>query len=57
MPIKGKPTISSEDGTITTNSTRLKLIERAGRVSWKIQLEEGQTKTLTYEYERYVSSD
>ena len=55
-PIKGKPTTSSEGGTISVDSTKLKLIDRAGKVSWKISLKPGETATLTYEYERYVPS-
>lgn len=55
-PIKGKPTTTSKDGTISVDSTKLKLIDRAGKVSWKISLKPGKTATLTYEYERYVSS-
>ena len=55
-PVKGKAITSSEGGTIKVDSTKLRLIERAGKVSWKISLEPGEETTLTYDYERYVSS-
>jgi len=54
--LPGKPTEASDDGTITVDTTRLKLLERAGAVRWEIELKPGKTKTLTYSYERYVPS-
>ena len=52
--VPGKPTRASEKGQLATDSTRLKLLERAGTVSWTITLKPGEDTTLTYSYERYV---
>jgi hypothetical protein len=54
--ITGKPLSASDDGTITVNSSKLQLLDREGNIRWKIKVDPGQTKTLTYKYERYVPS-
>jgi hypothetical protein len=56
VPIQGKPTESSNEGELSMNSNNLKLLERTGNIEWTITLEPGQDKTLTYTYERFVSS-
>lgn len=55
-PVKGKAIDSSEGGTIRVDSTKLRLLERSGRVTWKVILKPGEDATLTYDYERYISS-
>jgi len=55
-PIPGKPLEAGEKGALTTDSTKLKLEERQGRVAWHVKLEPGEERTLTYIYERYVRS-
>ncbi|MBW8016355.1 MAG: DUF4139 domain-containing protein [Planctomycetes bacterium] len=55
-PVKGKAIDSSKGGTIRVDSTKLRLLERAGKVTWKISLKPGKETTLTYDYERYISS-
>lgn len=56
-PVPGKPLRASDDGTLRTDSTQLKLDERRGTISWRLELEPGERKTLTYQYERYVRSN
>ena len=48
--------IKQHGGTIKVDSTKLRLLERAGKVTWKISLKPSEETTLTYDYERYVSS-
>lgn len=55
-PIEGKPVDASDNGEVSVDTSRLQLLERSGSVRWKITLEPGATKTLTYTYERYVPS-
>jgi len=54
--VPGKPLVASGDGLVQADPTKLKLTERRGSVRWKIKLEPGENRTLTYKYERYVSS-
>jgi len=54
--VPGRPLIASDNGSLSTNPTKLKLTERAGTVGWHIRPKPGETKTLTYKYERYVPS-
>lgn len=56
-PVPGNPRSASDGGTLQTDPTKLKLDEREGTVSWRIKLEPGERKTLTYQYERYVRSN
>jgi len=56
LPVSGKPTFASDDGTCTTDTEKLKLSERSGSIQWKVKIGPGETKSLTYKYERYVSS-
>ena len=55
-PVPGKPLRASEEGHLQTDPTKLKLEERAGTISWTIELKAGEKKTLVYKYERYVRS-
>lgn len=52
--VPGKPTKASDEGELVSDSTKLKLIERAGTVGWTINLKPGENKKLTYSYERYI---
>ena len=56
-PVIGKPVNADSDGTLAVDSTKLRLLEREGSVHWRIRLEPGEEKTLTYQYERYVPSN
>lgn len=54
--ITGKALAASDDGALIAETANLKLLERAGSVRWRVKLKPGQSKTLTYRYERYVPS-
>lgn len=54
VPVSGKPIKCSDEGQISVDSTRLKLLERTGKVQWRLTLKPGESKTLSYTYERYV---
>ena len=57
VPVPGKPIFSSDDGTVSSDSTMLELSKRKGSVHWDIELEPDETITLFYRYERYVPSN
>ena len=54
--VPGKPLSAADDGAISLNTAKLQLLEREGNIRWKVKLEPGETRTLTYKYERYVPS-
>jgi len=54
--IPGKPLAASDGGAISVDTTKLQLLERRGSIRWQVRLEPGETRTLTYKYERYVPS-
>jgi len=54
--VSGRPLAASDDGVISVNTKKLKLRERSGTITWQVKLPAGETKTLTYSYERYVPS-
>jgi hypothetical protein len=54
--VRGKPLNASDDGAISADTDNLQLLERAGSIRWKLKIEPGATKTITYQYERYVPS-
>ena len=55
-PVPGKPLSAGEEGRMVADPSKLKLAEREGSVSWRVNLKPGEEKTLTYQYERYVLS-
>jgi hypothetical protein len=55
-PVPGKPLSASDEGAITVDTAKLQLLERSGSVRWTVRLDPGQTRTVTYKYERYVPS-
>jgi hypothetical protein len=56
LNVPGKAVTASDNGKISLDSTKLKLQERASTLQWRIPLNVGESKTLTYRYERYVPS-
>jgi len=52
--VPGKPVEASDSGKLSSDATKLQLLDRAGTVEWSLKLDPGATKTLTYKYERYV---
>ncbi|MCE5184527.1 MAG: hypothetical protein LLF76_00175 [Planctomycetaceae bacterium] len=57
LPLRGKPLQASDDGQIWQQTDNLRLIERAGSINWQFILQPGDSKMLTYTYERYVPSN
>jgi hypothetical protein len=55
--IPGKPTSAEQQGTISVDPTKLKLVEREGSNQWRMKLDPGAEKTIKYQYERYVPSN
>jgi hypothetical protein len=56
-PVPGKPLSASNDGQLSVDTSKLKLLERSGSIDWQIKLKPDESKTLTYRYERYVPSN
>ena len=54
--VPGKPLSASDNGKTSVDTSKLKLVEREGRIGWEIELAPDEAKTLTYQYERYVPS-
>jgi hypothetical protein len=54
--IDGKPISASDDGAISIDAAKLKLLERTGSIRWTVTVEPDQKRALTYRYERYVPS-
>jgi hypothetical protein len=50
--VPGRPLEASDDGVRSTDSTRLKLLERSGAIRWKVKLKPDESKQLKYKYER-----
>jgi len=56
LRLQGKPLSASDDGKILLDTTKLKLLERQGTITWQISVKPGESKALSYGYERYVPS-
>jgi hypothetical protein len=56
LPVEGRPTKGDDEAVIRMDATRLRLLDRAGTISWNVTLAPREEKTLHYEYERYVPS-
>ena len=56
VAVPGKPLAASEAGQTSIDPQKLALLERAGTIRWRLKLEPGEARTLTYQYERYVPS-
>jgi hypothetical protein len=54
--VPGLLTTVSEGGTMEQDTSKLRLVERAGAATWTLDLPAGETRELTYRYERYVDS-
>jgi hypothetical protein len=54
--IPGKPLKASDDGALSVDTAQMELLRRSGAVHYKLHLKVGETKTITYQYERYVPS-
>jgi hypothetical protein len=56
-PIEGRPSEADHEGVIRIDATRLRLVERAGVIRWRLTLQPGEATELNYRYERYVPSN
>jgi hypothetical protein len=54
--VPGKPLEASDGGALSVDTSKLQLLDRVGSIRWKMALEPGETKAVTYRYERYVAS-
>ncbi|MBN1488702.1 MAG: hypothetical protein JXA69_02195 [Phycisphaerae bacterium] len=54
--VAGLLTTASHDGVIQQDVSELRLTERRGSVSWSLALKPGESREMTYRYERYVPS-
>ncbi|MGA2617175.1 MAG: hypothetical protein ABSF26_06150 [Thermoguttaceae bacterium] len=55
--VPGKPLAAEAQGVLAADPTKLRLLEREGTIHWRLKLEPGETKTVNYQYERYVPSN
>ena len=55
--VPGRPTDASDKGALVTDTKNLVLRERAGSIKWVLKVPAGETKALTYTYDRYVPSN
>jgi hypothetical protein len=55
--VAGKPIEASDEGKMSSDATKLQLLERAGAIEWRVTLKPKETKTLKYKYERYVPAN
>lgn len=56
VPVPGKPVEATDDGITAGDPDKLRLLERAGTITWNLKLEPDEKKKLTYTYDRYVPS-
>jgi len=56
LRLQGKPLTASDEAKIVLDTTNLKLAERTATVKWSVAVKPGESKTLSYRYERYVPS-
>ena len=54
--VPGKPLGASDEGMLTSDATKLKLMERAGSFEWRLKINAAASKSLSFQYERYVPS-
>lgn len=54
--VPGRLRSASDKGEIVQDIDRLQLLQRSGTVSWRLTLEPGASRELSYRYERYVPS-
>jgi hypothetical protein len=55
--VPGRPLMASDDGATAIDPAKLSLREREGTVKWRLKLNPVESKTVTYQYERYVPSN
>jgi hypothetical protein len=56
-PVPGKPIAAGDGGELSIDPGKLILRERCGSIRWDLTLGPGETKELSYRYERYVPSN
>ena len=55
--VPGRPLGAYDGGTTAIDPSKLGLREREGSVRWRLTLAPGESKSLEYQYERYVPSN
>lgn len=55
--VPGKPMSATDNGAMAGDPNKLLLREREGTITWKLSIKSGETKSLSYTYERYVRSN
>lgn len=56
VPIAGQPIDASDGGTLHADADKLVLSEREGSITWRVTLDEDESREFSYTYERYVPS-
>jgi len=54
--VLGKPIFASENGVLSVDSEKLRLLERSGTIEWNLTLDPGVDYDLEYRFERFVPS-
>jgi hypothetical protein len=57
VAVPGKPLSASDAAATSIDPDKLSLLNRQGDIRWRLKLQPGESKTLTYLYERYVPAN
>ena len=57
LNLPGHPTFASDDGDLQNDPSKLSLTDRAGVIRWSITLKPGESRKVSYKYQRYVPTE